>query len=120
MNPHTDQSSPTRDEESVPAEGLVKAPSSMAKPPARPDGMGLTLERYLGKPGQIQKIKTPLYIALGFLVVVDFFAHREHAAFIWDAIPGFSTFYGLIATVLIIFVSKFLGYGLMKPEDYYD
>lgn len=68
---------------------------------------------------QIQKIKTPLYAALGLLVVVDFFVHREHAAFGWDSIPGFSAFYGLIAAALIIFVSKFLGYGLMKPENYY-
>lgn len=68
---------------------------------------------------RVQKVKTPLYAALGFLVVVDFFLHREHAAFVWDSIPGFSAFYGLIATALIIFVSKLLGVGLMKPENYY-
>ncbi|TAK03413.1 MAG: hypothetical protein EPO39_12195 [Candidatus Manganitrophaceae bacterium] len=65
-------------------------------------------------------MKTPLYAALGLLVVVDFFVHREHAALIWESIPGFSAAFGLIATVLIIFVSKFLGLGLMKREDYYD
>lgn len=68
---------------------------------------------------QAQKIKTPLYAALGLLVVVDFFVHREHAAFIWDSVPGFSTLFGLIATALIIFVSKFIGLGLTRPENYY-
>ena len=77
-------------------------------------------ERYLGKPEQIQKIKALLYGALGFLVVLDFFIRGAHVAFIWDSIPGFSAFYGLIATVLIIVVSKFLGHvWLMKPENYY-
>ena len=81
----------------------------------------MNLEKYLGKPEQIQKIKTPLYAALGFLVVVDLFVHREHVAFIWDGIPGFNAFYGLISTVLIIMVAKFVGHAwLMKSEDYYD
>lgn len=84
------------------------------------EGAGrLRLERYFGKPEQIQKMKPPLYAALGLLVAVDFFVHREHAALIWESIPGFSALFGLIATVLIIFVSKFLGLGLIKPENYY-
>ncbi|MBI3804594.1 MAG: hypothetical protein HY282_12625 [Nitrospirae bacterium] len=64
-------------------------------------------------------MKTPLYATLGILVVADFFVPREHVTFIGDSIPGFSAVYGLIATVLIIFVSKGLGAGLMKREDYY-
>lgn len=119
MNPHTDQSSSTRKEGSVPTKGLDKAPMKISNNAAHQGG-GLNLDRYFGKPEQFQKMKTPLYAALGILVVADFFVHREHAELIWESIPGFSTAFGLIATVLIIFVSKFLGLGLMKREDYYD
>lgn len=119
MNPHTDQSSSTRSEGTVPTRGLDKPSVKVAKNDARQGG-GLNLNSDFGKPEQIQKMKTPLYAVLGFLVVVDFFVHREHAALIWESIPGFSAVFGLIATVLIIFVSKFLGLGLMKREDYYD
>lgn len=70
MNPHTDQSSSTRKEESIPSVKVAKQ--------AAPQGGGrLNLEKYVGNPEQIQKIKTPLYAALGLLVVVDFFVHRS-------------------------------------------
>lgn len=113
MNPHTDQSSSAGKEGAIPAVKVTKRPAEQS-------GGRLNLESYLGKPEQIQKMKIPLYAALGLLVVVDFFVHRDHAAFIWDSIPGFSAVYALIATIVIVFVSKFLGLGLMKREDYYD
>src|SRR5579884_3566062 len=118
MNPHTDQSSSTRKEGTVPTKGLDKSSVKVSKN-SHPVG-GLNLESYVGTPERIQKMKTPLLAALGVLVVIDFFINREHAALIWDSIPGFGAVYGLIATVLIVFVSKFLGVGLMKREDYYD
>ncbi len=81
----------------------------------------MNLAQYVGKPEQIQRIKRACCATLGSLVVVDFFLYREHVAFLWDGIPGFSAFYGFISTVLIILVSKFVGHvWLMKPEDYYD
>lgn len=71
-------------------------------------------------PEQLERIKKPLYAALAVLVAADFFIHREHASLIWESIPGFNALYALIATVLIIVVSKFLGHAwLMKPENYY-
>jgi len=61
------------------------------------------------------------YFILAALVIVDFFIPREHAEHFWEAIPGFHAAYGLIACVVIIVASKFLGnHGLMKREDYYD
>lgn len=104
----------------VSTKGLDKPSIQGANPPAWQDGVGLRLERYFGKPEQIQKLKIPLYAVVGLLVVVELFIHKEHAAFIWDSIPGFSVIYGLIATALIIVVSKFLGLVLTRREDYYD
>lgn len=97
----------------------MKQSSSIRKEEAAPAERFDRLSQKAHSDEQVRKIKTLLYAALGFLVVVDFFVHREHAAFGWDSIPGFSAFYGLIAAALIIFISKFLGVGLMKPENYY-
>jgi hypothetical protein len=75
----------------------------------------------LEKPENIQKIKKYCYIALVFLVLIDFFVGRHHVYFFWDKIPGFNAFYGFIACVAIIFGGKALGkLWLSKPEDYYD
>lgn len=102
MNSNKEKSGPTRVEE-----------------PARQGEK--TGPKRAGGPEQLEKMKKPLYAALAVLVVADFFIHREHASLIWESIPGFNALYGLIATVLIIVVSKFLGHAwLMKPENYYD
>lgn len=62
-----------------------------------------------------------LYVILGLLMVLDWFAPRHHAHFFWDAIPGFSAVIGFIACVILIFFSKGIGHAfLMKREDYYD
>ncbi len=76
---------------------------------------------YLGNPENAGRLKKLLYITLAVIVAADFLVPREHVAFFWDAIPGWSAVYGFISCVLIIVVSKFLGHrGLMKKEDYYD
>ncbi|MDP2682047.1 MAG: hypothetical protein Q8P28_04450 [Deltaproteobacteria bacterium] len=76
---------------------------------------------YLGNPDNAGRLKKLLYITLAVIVAADFLVPREHAAFFWDDIPGWSAVYGFISCVLIIVVSKFLGHrGLMKKEDYYD
>lgn len=66
-------------------------------------------------------IKGVSYIALFLVFAADFFVHRHHATFIWDAIPGFGAVYGFVSCVLMIIVFKFVGHvWLMKKEDYYD
>ena len=64
-----------------------------------------------------------LYASLALSVLADvifrFFAHsaQEHAALLQE-IPGFCAFYGFIACILIIFVSKWLGqHFLQRDED---
>ena len=61
------------------------------------------------------------YGALIILIVVDFIIPRHEIHFFGDKIPGFWSFFGFIACVLIIIVSKWIGHlGLMQDENYYD
>ncbi len=67
------------------------------------------------------KLKIGFCVALVLLLIVDFFIHKGHAAFEAESIPGFYAIFGLLATLLIIGVSKILGYlFIMKKEDFYD
>ena len=107
-----------KEEVSGPSKGNENAPVYAEASSERYAGV-FPLDPNFGKPEQIQKIKVPLLAALAFLAVVDFFVQREHTALIWDFIPGFSALFGLIAAGLIVILSKVLGYGLMKQENYY-
>ncbi|MEQ8193517.1 MAG: hypothetical protein RIB59_03415 [Rhodospirillales bacterium] len=61
------------------------------------------------------------YGVLAVLVILDFLIPSKYERFPWDGIGGFGAFYGFMACVLIIVVSKLLGYVLLyQPEDYYD
>lgn len=67
------------------------------------------------------KIKRIAYGVLILLILVDFIIPRHEIHFFGDKIPGFWSFFGFIACVVIIVASKWLGkFGLMKDEDYYD
>ncbi|MHC4464181.1 MAG: hypothetical protein ACYS30_22540 [Planctomycetota bacterium] len=74
----------------------------------------------------IEKLRTKTvkrisYGVLALLVVVDFFIPRHETHFFVDKIFGFWSLFGITACVLIIVLSKWMGYhGLMKDEDYYD
>ena len=68
-----------------------------------------------------KKIKRIAYGILILLILVDFIIPRHEIHFFGDNIPGFWSFFGFIACVVIIVASKWLGkFGLMKDEDYYD
>lgn len=57
---------------------------------------------------------------LVLLVVGDLFIPRHRPHFIGDIIPGFWAGFGLVACVLIIIISKWLGTAfLFRPETYY-
>lgn len=79
------------------------------------------MKDYLENPENIKTLRKLFYITLALAAAIDFSVHREHVAFLWDKLPGFSAVYGLISCILIIAVSKALGHKwLMKEEDYYD
>ncbi len=58
---------------------------------------------------------------MALLVIADIVIPPDYVRFPWDRFGGFGALYGFISCVLIIVVSKALGYGLLyKSEDYYD
>lgn len=68
-----------------------------------------------------KKVKIIAYGVLALLIAVDFIIPRHEIHFFGDKIPGFWSFFGFIACVLIIVVSKWIGHlWLMKDENYYD
>ncbi len=64
------------------------------------------------------------WIMLGFmavLVVLDVLTRTGYGRFPWDGIGGFGAIYGFLSCVVIIAVSKGLGYALLyRSENYYD
>lgn len=72
----------------------------------------------------MKKEKLILYTAvlLVLLAAVEFFLiHKHHAVFALENVPGYTAVFGLLATVLLILVSKTIGHAvLMKREDYYE
>lgn len=72
----------------------------------------------------VSKTKTLRWIMFGILallVVLDVIIPAKYERFPWDGIGGFGAVYGFVSCVLIIVVSKALGYALLyRPEDYYD
>ena len=69
-----------------------------------------------------RRILTWITLAImGVLVVIDILVPPAYVRFPWDGLGGFGALYGFVSCVLIIVVSKALGYGfLYRPEDYYD
>jgi len=66
-------------------------------------------------------IKRFAYAALLLIFVIDFFIPRHEIHFIGDRIPGFWSLFGLVACILIILISKWIGHlGIMQDENYYN
>lgn len=54
------------------------------------------------------------------LVIADLIIPAAYQRYPWDGIGGFGAMYGLVSCIVIIVVSKALGYAfLYKPENYY-
>ena len=71
-------------------------------------------------PQNIKRLKIGFYIVLVLLVLPDFFLHKHTLFSSVEAWPGFYAFFGFVACVAIILISKLLGFALKKSEDYYD
>jgi uncharacterized membrane protein len=66
-------------------------------------------------------LKWIMFVILVMLVVLDLVTPAKYQRFPWDGIGGFGAVYGFVSCVLIIVVSKALGYALLyRREDYYD
>lgn len=83
------------------------------------------LERWLEDPVRFAALKRLFYAALAIIAVLEAAApqllHLEHAHFHFEDMPGWGAVYGLLSTLAIILVSKFIGHAfLMRKEDYYE
>lgn len=55
------------------------------------------------------------------LVVADFATEPSYQRYPWDGLGGFGAIYGFVSCLVIIVVSKALGYAfLYRSDDYYD
>jgi len=60
-------------------------------------------------------------VIMTLLVVADFAIEPSYQRYPWDGLGGFGALYGFISCIVIIVVSKALGYAfLYRPDDYYD
>ena len=75
---------------------------------------------WFDQPQNIKRLKIGFYIVLALLVLPDFFMHKHSLFSPVEAWPGFYALFGFVACVIIILVSKLLGFVLKKQEDYYD
>ena len=80
--------------------------------------MGNLLE-YLVK--KARPLTYAMLTLMALLVIADALIPTGYGRFPWDTIGGFGALYGLVSCVLIVVVSKLLGYlFLYRREDYYD
>lgn len=71
-------------------------------------------------PHNIRKLRIGFYVVLALLVLPDFFMHKHTLFSFVEAWPGFYAAFGFVSCVVIIVVSKLLGFWLKRGEDYYD
>lgn len=74
---------------------------------------------FLDSPKNRQRVRVGFYVALAFLLAVDFFVSK-HGHFPWEEAPGFYAAYGFIGCVGLIFVAKALRLLVKRDEGYYD
>jgi len=58
-------------------------------------------------------------VILAATVFADLFVHH-YSKFGIEASFGFYAWYGFLSCVVLIFVSRGLGFFLKRPDDYYD
>ncbi len=69
----------------------------------------------------VKKWKTAFFIILGLFVVANIFIRPEEAEYVLDAIPGFWAVFGLVTTLIMVFVMKKIIFPLItRPEDSAD
>lgn len=71
------------------------------------------------KPENVRRLLFVLYGICAVLFVADFLLHR-HAEHPLQALPGFYSVYGFLASVVLVLIAGQVRKGLMRREDYYD
>ena len=83
------------------------------------------LEKLLGDPVRLKRLKRLSYVTLGVVAVAEvalpIVLGGGHPHFSFESWPAWGSMYGLLSCVAIIVISKLLGkVWLMRREDYYD
>jgi hypothetical protein len=61
-------------------------------------------------------LKRLMWVVLAGLVIADMLMPSKYDRFPWESIGGFGAFYGFVSCVLIVVVSKALGYVALYRE----
>ena len=65
--------------------------------------------------------KKAFWIFLGLILLANFFIHPHEAEYGLDAYPGFWAVFGLVVTVVLVFVmKKIIQPMIVRPEEYID
>ena len=76
-------------------------------------------ERFLDKPGNIDRIFYALVAVCVVLLAADLLYHK-HTHFTFEGWFGFYGIYGFVVFVFVVLAGKQLRKILMRDEDYYD
>jgi hypothetical protein len=67
----------------------------------------------------MKKIWITFAIILPVTLIAEYWMH-PHPHFTIDGTPVFHAWYGFVACIAIVLVSKLLGFVLKRPMDYYE
>jgi len=96
----------------------VQAPPGAAVPEPELSALGRLLQALHDRSRLLSRLMLAIMAAL---VVADIAIPSGYDRFFWESLSGAGAVYGLFACVVIVVVSKFLGYQLLyRPEDYFD
>ncbi len=81
----------------------------------------MKLEQYFENADWLKKARAVFFVLLALLLITDFSIPKEHTVLPGESLPGFYAVFGLGATLLIIVVSKLLGFlFISKKEGFYN
>jgi hypothetical protein len=76
-------------------------------------------DHWLARPKTIRTLWVVFIAILAATVLADLFI-EHHAAFWIDGTFGFGAWFGFLSCVVLIVGAKLLGFGLKRPDTYYD
>jgi hypothetical protein len=75
-------------------------------------------DHWLARPQTIRRLWIAFIVILVGVVALDPLRHDAH--FTIEAIFGFGAWFGFLSCVLLIVISKALGFFLKRPDSHYD
>ncbi len=106
----------------TPSSNTTNNPDATAAANMEPEMEVTRLGRFLEALVKRSRLLSRIMLAImAALVIADIAIPTGYDRFFWERLGGAGAVYGLFACVVIVVVSKFLGYQLLyRPEDYFD